>query len=152
MKLDLGKNFRKRVITFPAFDKEPKKPPPSYGLFPEFTISGAQLAENLEYRCPVSLFSPSPAELSAMTDRTINAGKELIDAGDFELWLHATDVSKPMRVKGKALFETRIIFFFRARRVYFPAQPASGSIAEIPREEAPEDLGGKETKEEVKNG
>jgi len=173
MKIDLGKIIRTRVLVFPALEKEPiiidteievdwgkkgkkkepkKSPPPSYGLFPEFTLTPEQLAENLEYRYPASLFSPSPAELVAMTDRAIRAGQEVIDAGDFELWLYATSISPAMRVKGKQLFEIRITFIFRARKVYFaPAEPASGSIVEIPAEPTPEDLEKKEPKEEVKN-
>jgi len=153
MKINLGEVFRKRVAIFPAFDKEPKRPPLSYGLFPEFTLTGEQLAENLEYRYPASLVSGSPAELSAMTDRAIGTGKETIDAGDWELWLYATAISPVMRVRGRPLFETRITFIFRARRVYFaPAEFPSGSITEIPKEPAPGDPEKKESKEEVKNG
>jgi hypothetical protein len=153
MRIDLGEIFRKRVVIFPALDKEPKKAPPSYGLFPEFTLTGEQLAENLEYRYPACLVGGSPGGLAAMTDRAIEAGRETVDAGDFELWLYATAISPVMRVKGKPLFETRITFVFRARRVYFaPAELPSGSIAEIPKEPAPEDLERKESKEEVKNG
>jgi len=153
MKIDLGKIIRTRVLVFPALEKEPKREPPSWGVFPPFTLTKEQLAENLEYRYPASLFSPSPAELSAMTDRAIRAGQEVIDAGDFELWLYATSISPAMRVKGKQLFEIRITFIFRARRVYFaPAELASGSIVEIPTEPTPEDLEKKEPKEEVKNG
>ena len=153
MKIDLGEIIRKRVAIFPALEKEPKKEPRSWGLFPPFTITGEQLAENLEYRYPASLFSPSPAELAAMTDRAIGAGKEAIDAGDFELWLYATSISPNLRVRGKPLYEVRITFVFRARRVFFaPAEPPSGSIVEIPKEPTPEDLEKKEPKEEVKNG
>jgi len=152
MKIDLGETIRKRIVIFPALDKEPKKPPPSYGLFPEFTLTGEQLAENLEYRYPASLYSGSPAELSAMTDRAINVGKATIDADDWELRLYATSISPVMRVKGKPLFEVRITFVFRARRVFYaPAETLSGSIAEIPKESTPEDLE-KKPKEEVKNG
>lgn len=152
MKIDLGETIRKRIVIFPALDKEPKKPPPSYGLFPEFTLTGEQLAENLEYRYPASLYSGSPAELSAMTDRAINVGKATIDADDWELRLYATSISPVMRVKGKPLFEVRITFVFRARRVFYaPAETLSGSIAEIPKEPTPEDLE-KKPKEEVKNG
>ena len=152
MKIDLGETIRKRIIIFPALDKEPKKPPPSYGLFPEFTLTGEQLAENLEYRYPASLYSGSPAELSAMTDRAINVGKATIDADDWELRLYATSISPVMRVKGKPLFEVRITFIFRARRVFYaPTETLSGSIAEIPKEPTPEDLE-KKPKEEVKNG
>jgi len=153
MRIDLGEIIRKRVVIFPALDKEPKKPPPSWGLFPEFTLTGEQLAESLEYRYPASLFSSSQAELSAMTDRAINAGKETIEAGDWELWLYAMNISPVMRVRGKALFEARITFVFRARRVFYaPAETLSGSIAEIPKEPTPEDLEKKESKSEVKNG
>jgi len=153
MKIDLGEIFRKRVVIFPALDKEPKKEPPSWGLFPEFTLTDEQLAENLEYRYPASLYSGSPAELSAMTDRAITAGQEAIDAGDWELWLYATSISPVMRVKGKPLFEARITFVFRAKRIFFaPAEKVRGSIAEIPTEPAPEDLEKKESKQEVKNG
>ena len=153
VKIDLGGIIRKRVVIFPALEKEPKRELPSWGVFPPFTITDEQLAENLEYRYPASLTSASPAELSAMTDRTINAGKEPIDAGDFELWLYATSISPAMRVKGKQLYEIRITFVFRARRIIFaPAESASGSIVEIPKEPSPEDLEKKEPKEEVKNG
>jgi len=152
MKIDLGETIRKRIVIFPALNKESKKPPPSYGLFPEFTLTGEQLAENLEYRYPASLYSGSPAELSAMTDRAINVGKATIDADDWELRLYATSISPVMRVKGKPLFEVRITFVFRARRVFYaPAETLSGSIAEIPKESTPEDLE-KKPKEEVKNG
>lgn len=152
-KIDLGEIIRKRVVIFPALEKEPKKDPSSWGLFPPFTITDQQLAENLEYRYPVSLFSPSHAELSAMTDRAISAGKETIDAGDWELWLYATSISPVMRIRGKSLAEVRITFVFRARRIYFaPAEVPSGSIAEIPREPTPESLEKKEPKEEVKHG
>ncbi len=153
MKIDLGEILRKKAIIFPALDKEPKKPPPSYGLFPEFTLTGEQLAESLEYRYPVSLISGSPAELGAMTDRAINAAKEPVDAGDFELWLYAAPHTAPLRIKGKPLFETRIIFVFRARRVYFAsAEPPSGSIVEVPKEPTPEDLEENKANEEVKHG
>jgi hypothetical protein len=153
MKIDLGEILRKKAIIFPVFEQEPKKPLPSYGLFPEFTLTGEQLAESLEYRYPVSLVSSSPASLSAMTDRAIEAGKETIDAGDWELWLYATAISPVMRIKGKPLFESRIVFVFRARKVYFaPAEKPSGSIAEIPMEPTPGDLDEKESKKEVKNG
>jgi hypothetical protein len=151
MKIDLGETIRKRVVIFPALEKEPKKsPPPSYGLFPEFTLTGEQLAGNLEYRYPASFFSPSLAELAAMTDRAINVAKETVDAGDWELWLYATSIGPAMRVRGRALYEIRIIFVFRARRVFFaPTEMPSGSIAEIPKEPTPEDLE-KKSKEEVK--
>ena len=153
MKIDLGEIIRKRVVIFPALEKQPKREPPSWGVFPPFTLTGQQLAENLEYRYPASLFSPSPAELTAMTDRAIRAGWENIEAGDFELSLYATSISPVMRVRGKQLYEVRITYVFRAKKVYFaPAESASGSIVEIPREPSPEDLDKKEPKEEVKNG
>jgi len=153
MKIDLGEIIRKRIIIFPALDKEPKKEPPSWGLFPEFTLTDEQLAENLEYRYPASLVSGSPAELSAMTDRAIEAGNEVIDAGNWELWRYAMSLGPVMRVRGKPLFEVRIIFVFRARRAipFAPAETPSGSIIEIPKEPTPEDLE-KKPKEEVKNG
>jgi hypothetical protein len=153
MKIDLGEILRKRIVTFPAFEKEPKKAPESWGLFPPFTLTGEQLAENLEYRYSTSLFSPSPAELSAMTDRTISCGKETIEGGDWDIWLYATLISPAMRVRGKPLYEVRIMFVFRAKRLYFaPAAPPSGSIAEIPKEPTPSELAKKDTKQEVKNG
>jgi len=153
IKTDLGEIIRKRIVIFPALDKEPKKEPPSWGVFPEFTLTGEQLAENLEYRYPASLYSGSPAELSAMVDRAIEAGNEAIDAGDWELWRYAMSLSPAMRVRGKPLFEARITFVFRARRVFFaPAEKARGSIAEIPKEPTPGDLEKKESKQEVKNG
>ena len=152
MRIDLGEIVRGRVMIFPALGKEPKKEPPSWGLFPPFTVSRQQLAENLEYRYPVSLYGPSPAEISAMTDRAINAAKEAIDAGDWEFWLYATAISPVMRVKGRPLFEVRITYVFRARRVFFaPAEKASGSIVEVPKEPTPEDLEKKDSKEEVKD-
>jgi hypothetical protein len=153
MKIDIGEIIRKRVVTFPALEKAPRKEPPSWGLFPPFTLTQEQIAGNLEYRYPASLYSPSPAELSAMTDRAINVGKETVDAGDWELWLHATSISPAMRIKGRQLFETRITYIFRARRVYSAsAEMPSGSIAEIPSEPTPEELAKEESKEEVKNG
>ena len=153
MRIDLGETIRKRIVIFPALDKEPKKELPSWGLFPEFTLTDEQLAENLEYRYPASLYSGSQAELSAMMDRAIGAGKDTIDAGDWELWLYAMSLSPVMRVKGKLLSEVRITFVFRARRVYFaPAESPSGSIAEIPKEPTPKDPEKKEPKQEVKNG
>ena len=153
MRIDLGEIIRKRLIVFPTFDKEPKKEPPSGGIFPPFTLTGEQLAENLEYRYPASLYSGSPAQVSVMVDRAITAGQEPIDAGDWELWLYAMNISPVMRVRGKALFEARITFVFRARRVFYaPAETLSGSIAEIPKEPTPDDLGKKESKQEVKNG
>lgn len=152
MKIDLGEIIRKRIIIFPALDKEPKKEPSSWGVFPEFTLTAEQLAENLEYRYPASLYSGSPAELSAMTDRAILVAQDAIDAGNFELWLYAMSLNPDMRVKGKPLFEKRIVFIFRAGRVFFaPAEIPPGSITEIPKEPAPEDLE-KKPKEEVKNG
>jgi hypothetical protein len=153
MKIDLGEIIRKRVVIFPALEKEPKKELPSWGVFPPFTLTGEQLAENLEYRYPASLYSGSPAELLVMTDRAIEAGKDAIDAGDWELWRYAMSLNPVMRVRGKPLFEIRITFVFRARRVYFaPAEFPSGSIVEIPKEPTPEDLEKKESKQEVKNG
>lgn len=153
MKIDLGEIIRKRIAIFPALEKEPKKELPAWGLFPPFTLTGEQLAENLEYRYPVFLYSGSPAELSAMLDRAINVGHEPIEAEPWELWLHATAISPVLRVRGRPFFEVRITYVFRTRRVFFaPAERASGSIVEVPKEPTPEDPGKKEAKEEVKNG
>jgi hypothetical protein len=153
MRIDIGEIIRKRIAIFPALDKEPKKEPASWGLFPSFTLTGEQFAENLEYRYPVSLRSASPAELMAMTDRAINVGKETIDAGDFELGLYATAISPVMRVREGPLSEIRIVFVFRAKRIFFaPKEKPGGSIVEIPKEPTPDDLEKKEPKQEVKNG
>lgn len=152
MKFDIGEIIRKRVITFPAHDKEPKKEPSGWGLFQPFTLSEEQFAENLEYRYPVFLRSENHAVLSAMVDRAIGAGLEAIEAGVWEVKLHATSISPVMRVQGKQQFEVRIIYIFRARRLppIAPAEMPSGSIVEVPRELTPEDLSSKKANEEEK--
>ena len=153
MKIDIGEILRKRVAIFPALEKEPKRPPSSWGLFPTFTLTPEQLAETFEYRYPVTLRSGSPAELQAMVDRAINAGRETIESGDFEIWLYATSITPTMRIRGTPNSEIRLTYIVRAKRVIFaPAETPSGSIVEVPREPTPEDLERKEPKEEVKNG
>jgi hypothetical protein len=153
MKIDLGEIIRSRIAIFPALERPPDEAPPAWGLFPPFTLSEEQLAGNLEYRYPVTLFSRSPAELEGMINRVISVALDPVDAGAWELWLHATALSPAMRLKGVPLFERRITYIFRARRVYSaPTEYPSGSIVEIPREPAPEDLEKQKPKQEVKNG
>jgi len=151
MKIDIGEIIRKRIVIFPAFEKEPKKVPVAWGLFPPFTLAEEQLAKNLEYRYPIVLRSSSVAELKAMVDRAVSAALPTIETGFWEIWLHATAISPVMRVQGTQNSEVRIIYKFRVRRIiYAPAEMPSGSVAEIPREPAPEDFEKKST-EEVKH-
>lgn len=151
MKIDIGEIIRKRIAIFPALEKEPKKELPSWGLFPSFTLTEEQLTESLEYRYPIFLRSGSPAELQAMIDRAINAGRETVETGAVEIWLHATSISPVMRVPGKPLLEARIIYIFRVKKIFYaPAEMPSGSIVEVPKEPTSADLKENKANEEVK--
>jgi len=151
MKIDIGEIIRKRILPFQALEKEPKKELVSWGLFPSFTVTEAQFAENLEYRYPALLYSESQAQLLSMTDRTIDAGKQAIDAGRWELHLHAAKIDPPMRVAGRQLYVVRILFIFRAQRVFLAVEAnLASSINEIPQDTAAADLGKEKTTKEVK--
>lgn len=150
-KINLYPIFKKRILTFPVYEKEPKDQPTAWGLFPEFTLTEAQIAENLEYRYPTFLYSESPGLFPSMVDAALDMAKLPIEFGGWEIWLHAADIKQALRVSGQKTEVLKIIFIFRARKVFILEKGMlSGSISEIPQITAAEKLTKEKPKEEVK--
>jgi len=151
MRINFHPIFKKRILTFPVYEKEPKKWPTAWGLFPEFTLTGEQLAENLEYRYPTFLYSESPGLFPSMINTALDAAKLPIEFGGWEFWLHAADIKQSMRISGRETEVLKIVFIFRARKVFIlEKEMLSGSISEIPQITAAEKLTKEKPIEEVK--
>lgn len=118
---NIGKTIAQRVKGFPVWEKEPKKKPKKkptcWVICPDFRVKTPKVVSKegseKDYKLSVQIFSETRKEALAALNHMIRCGKEEIEAGNKQFWLHCVTYG----IQHKALYLVELKYIFRLKQL-----------------------------------